>query len=140
MPISSRTTRKATRREFLSEPKGEKSESEKKLPLKKQREDKGAEATFCLLKWWMEPVWHLPDSLLNSSSISSFPLDLGILPINRRVLGSLTFTFKSFPSPRSYKSSCGERKKHKENNCGGHSTLQAHIQNKGFSSKFRPQA
>ena len=61
----------------------------------------------------MEPVWHLPDSLLNSSSISSFPLDLGILPINRRVLGSLTFTFKSFPSPRSYKSSCGKRREKK---------------------------
>ena len=59
---------------------------------------------------WMAADGHcskfLPDSFLNSSSISSLPLDFGIFPINKRVLGSLTFTFKIFPSPISYESSC----------------------------------
>ena len=58
---------------------------------------------------WMAADGHcskfLPDSFLNSSSISSLPLDFGIFPINKRVLGSLTFTFKIFPSPISYESS-----------------------------------
>ena len=48
----------------------------------------------------------LPVNFTSSSSISSFPFDLGILPKNKRVFGSLTFTFSSFPSEISYESSC----------------------------------
>ena len=40
----------------------------------------------------------LPVTFLSSSSISSLPLDLGILPTNKRVFGSLTFILRDFPS------------------------------------------
>lgn len=39
----------------------------------------------------------LPDNLLNSSNISSFPLDFGIFPTKRRKLGTLILTFNDFP-------------------------------------------
>ena len=52
---------------------------------------------FFLKERFLERV--LPASFLNSSSISSLSLDLGIFPINSLVLGSLTFTFNVFPSP-----------------------------------------
>lgn len=39
----------------------------------------------------------LPVTLLNSSMISAWPLDLGMLPTKRRRLGTLTFTFRCRP-------------------------------------------
>ena len=57
--------------------------------------------THCAL-WWDG----LPVTFFSSSSISSLPLDLGILPTNKRVFGSLTFILRGFPSWISYVSSC----------------------------------
>ena len=60
---------------------------------------------FVLTPFWSRMIG-LPVTFLSSSSISSFPFDFGILPINKRVFGSLTLTLRGFPSSISYKSSC----------------------------------
>lgn len=48
----------------------------------------------------------LPVTLLNSSMISILPLDLGMLPTNRRRLGTLTLIFRCRPPFISKSFSC----------------------------------
>lgn len=48
----------------------------------------------------------LPVTLLNSSMISALPLDLGMLPTNRRRFGTLTLIFRCLPPFISKSFSC----------------------------------
>lgn len=53
----------------------------------------------------------LPVNLPNSSSISSLPLDLGMLPTKSRRFGTLILILRVFPALISWLSSCGKNNK-----------------------------
>lgn len=55
----------------------------------------------------------LPVNLPNSSSISSLPLDLGMLPTKSRRFGTLILILRVFPGFISWLSSCGKNNKGK---------------------------
>lgn len=65
----------------------------------------------------------LPVNLPNSSSISSLPLDFGMLPTKSRRFGTLMLIFRVFPGLISWLSSCGSRNKYARNRFRHHQIL-----------------